>query len=398
MSSAVEKKTSVVITKEIEELSVKEKSIVKEPVVVEHHTTTIAQDDKEQEQLHNEEKKECNDKPKQSKSTEQENKKGRVRDRRHKGHNMKGGAWKKLDVEVNFSNKKESSTGDSNTNNKETPSSSSPNNTLRKGASSPPNKHQTKKKQSQNQQGGAKKSDENVTKTQQQQNNRRHHNQQHRNKNYHHHNNRNRKSQNKNKKNNNNDQVQDEMIYEQQEYSQPFPILSPSELAEAKVKVTKQIEYFFSTAELSRNTYLRHQMDTQGYLPAAIVFNFPSVVAYGVPYQDLIQHISEASSFLDVDVENETMRVNVGWETWLYPNGEGGLGCPRWIKQPQLQEQQQLHTINTTLESIQPAPDLVHSTDSETEDEHSEKQFQDKEISQTKKNELNIQNHSSIST
>lgn len=171
-----------------------------------------------------------------------------------------------------------------------------------------------------------------------------------------------------------------------QYYSLP-PALTESQLEEAKVEVTKQIEYFFSVNELCRNTYLRHHMDVQGYLPAAIVFNFPSVVMHGVPYHDLMDHLNTNSTSIDVDIVNETMRVSVGWEQWLYPNGEGGLGCPRWIKQPQddngnddddndndnssdeqqKQSQDQEEQPTSTDITREPTPELVHTTeDSET--------------------------------
>lgn len=110
-------------------------------------------------------------------------------------------------------------------------------------------------------------------------------------------------------------------------------------------------------------------MDLEGYLPAAMVFNFPSVVMYGVPYYDLMDYLNENSSVLDVDVVNETIRVKLGWEKWLYPNGEGGFGCPRWIKQQEYEEEQEQN--EDVPNSIQPTPDLVHSTDgSDTDDEH----------------------------
>ena len=74
-------------------------------------------------------------------------------------------------------------------------------------------------------------------------------------------------------------------------------------------------------------------MDVQGYLPAAIVFNFPSVVMYSVPYDVLLKAIG-SSEILEIDLVNETVRLKENYEKWLYPNDEGGFGCPRWIKSP----------------------------------------------------------------
>ena len=98
-----------------------------------------------------------------------------------------------------------------------------------------------------------------------------------------------------------------------------------------------QVEYFFSTNELVKNVYLRKQMDVEGFLPAIIVFNFPSVLSFGVSYDDLLQSISSTSEVIDVDLENDCLRLKGGEENykkWLFPNGEGGFGCPKWIKQP----------------------------------------------------------------
>lgn len=100
-----------------------------------------------------------------------------------------------------------------------------------------------------------------------------------------------------------------------------------------------QIEYFFSADELCKNTFLRNHMDTEGYLPAAIVFNFPSVIKYSIPYAVLLETVAKSES-LDVDMNNETIRINGDYKKWLFPNEEGGFGCPRWIKQaPELIEE-----------------------------------------------------------
>lgn len=158
-----------------------------------------------------------------------------------------------------------------------------------------------------------------------------------------------------------------------------------------KKKAIGQIEYFFTADELCKNTYLRNHMDTEGYLPAAIVFNFPSVVRFSVPYDVLLSAVA-SSETLEVDTVNETMRINGDFKKWLYPNGEGGFGCPRWIKQPLEEEEatedvqqdsdkpevvictSEVETSTTTTgkgdidcNESNTAPDLVRCTDSETD-------------------------------
>lgn len=114
--------------------------------------------------------------------------------------------------------------------------------------------------------------------------------------------------------------------------------LPPEVLHMARAEAVRQVEYFFSSDELSRNVFLRRHMDVEGYIPAAIVFNFPSVVRYLIPYHDLIGAIAETSTRLEVDNVNETLRIKGDYNKWLYPNEEGGFGCSRWIKQDPIQE------------------------------------------------------------
>jgi len=126
---------------------------------------------------------------------------------------------------------------------------------------------------------------------------------------------------------------------------QPQP-LTGKQLEKYKIDALKQVEYFFTTDELCRNTFLRKNMDTEGYIPAAIIFNFPSVYQYNVPYQALLETIESKSEMLEVDAPNETFRLKNGeYKKWLFPdpNNKGVFGCPRWIKQPEaeLEEGQQ---------------------------------------------------------
>lgn len=108
---------------------------------------------------------------------------------------------------------------------------------------------------------------------------------------------------------------------------------SPEMIEQMKVEAVKQIEYFFSTEELVKNVFLRRHMDVEGYLPAAIVFNFPSVAGFGLSYEDLLSAVTKKSDQLDVDPDNECLRLREGHEKWLFPNDDGTFGCPKWLKQ-----------------------------------------------------------------
>lgn len=105
------------------------------------------------------------------------------------------------------------------------------------------------------------------------------------------------------------------------------------DVAAIRRDAVKQVEYFFSVDELVKNIFMRKHMDVDGFLPAAIVFNFPSVLSYCVPYYDLLDAL-KVSKTVEVDFENECLRVKGGeeqYKRWLFPNPDGTLGCPKWI-------------------------------------------------------------------
>lgn len=115
-----------------------------------------------------------------------------------------------------------------------------------------------------------------------------------------------------------------------------YYVPAPEEMEALKLAAVVQIEYFFSIDELVRNIYLRKQMDCEGYLPAAVVFNFPSVLSYCIPYYDLLAAVDVHAQTIEVDFENECLRLKGGeavYKKWLMPNPDGTLGCAKWIKE-----------------------------------------------------------------
>ena len=108
---------------------------------------------------------------------------------------------------------------------------------------------------------------------------------------------------------------------------------------EALATARLHVEYYFSADELCKNVFIRRHMDVDGYVPAALVFNFPGVVRLGIPYSTLLECMT-SSDCLDADIENETLRIKSKtgdgskYKKWLFPNELGEYGCPRWIKAP----------------------------------------------------------------
>mmetsp|Transcript_25158 Transcript_25158/g.73816 ORF Transcript_25158/g.73816 Transcript_25158/m.73816 type:complete len:335 (-) Transcript_25158:236-1240(-) len=182
----------------------------------------------------------------------------------------------------------------------------------------------------------------------------------------------------------------------QQHYRQPrLPDLPPSELDALKADAVRQVEYFFSVNELSRNVWLRSHMDIEGYVPAAIIFNFPSVVAYSLPYQDLLVAVAAVSEKVEVDAKNETIRLREGYKHWLCPNAEGGLGCPRWIKEPQRDEEGEWD--ETTEETACDAQESLRIT-SEDVEEDGEKVEDDNKGTNTSNDESSNGSHDTPDT
>lgn len=72
-------------------------------------------------------------------------------------------------------------------------------------------------------------------------------------------------------------------------------------------------------------------MDVDGYVPLAFVGSFQAVYALHQDYASLFDVMRE-SQIVELDEENEKIRLRENWKMWLWPNGEGGYGVPRYIK------------------------------------------------------------------
>ena len=149
---------------------------------------------------------------------------------------------------------------------------------------------------------------------------------------------------NKRKKKKNEDNNNPHRVYK---HTGKLP-LTQQQITKLKPKAVAQVEYFFSTTELAKNVFLRTYMDCAGFVPFAIIYNFPSISSYQIPYMDLLAAVGDLSRKVEVDLINECVRiksisdkgVNSNdkkqgelYKRWLFPNPDGTLGCPRWIKE-----------------------------------------------------------------
>lgn len=80
-----------------------------------------------------------------------------------------------------------------------------------------------------------------------------------------------------------------------------------------------------------RDIFLRQHMDVDGYVPLAFVGSFQAVYSVHQDYASLLEAM-KASEVVELDEENEKIRLRNGWEKWLWPNAEGSYGVARYIK------------------------------------------------------------------
>lgn len=79
-------------------------------------------------------------------------------------------------------------------------------------------------------------------------------------------------------------------------------------------------EIIFSIDNLCMDTFIRFYMDEAGYVPIALLCNYANVAMYGAPYTGIIDALVRNSerTNLEVDLENETIRLKTGWEVVSY--------------------------------------------------------------------------------
>ncbi|CAM9115038.1 unnamed protein product [Discosporangium mesarthrocarpum] len=119
------------------------------------------------------------------------------------------------------------------------------------------------------------------------------------------------------------------MYYPNPAYAAPSYAEQKRYMAEMAVK---QIEFYFTVENLCRDIFMRSYMDEEGYIPIAFVANFPGVARFGVDLEDIKKGVL-SSELMEVDEENETMRMREGWQVWLLPNqATGRQGVQRYVK------------------------------------------------------------------
>ncbi|GAB4848439.1 hypothetical protein Ancab_003135 [Ancistrocladus abbreviatus] len=97
---------------------------------------------------------------------------------------------------------------------------------------------------------------------------------------------------------------------------QPPPVYFQPPDPQLHVKIVNQIDYYFSEENLIRDTYLRQNMDEQGWVPIALIAGFKKVSQL----TDNIQFILDAlRASTVVEVQGEKIRKRDNWKKWLMP-------------------------------------------------------------------------------
>ncbi|CAO2833757.1 unnamed protein product [Amaranthus hypochondriacus] len=92
----------------------------------------------------------------------------------------------------------------------------------------------------------------------------------------------------------------------------PFLVMS----GDLCTSIIKQIEYYFSDANLVKDEFLRSKMDEQGWVPIALIANFPKVrnLTDDVPY--ILDCLRDSTL---VEVQGDKVRRFDEWMKWVVP-------------------------------------------------------------------------------
>ncbi|MBA0787623.1 hypothetical protein Gotri_027454 [Gossypium trilobum] len=94
-----------------------------------------------------------------------------------------------------------------------------------------------------------------------------------------------------------------------------FPAPEPHD-NQLHASIVNQIDYYFSNENLIKDTYLRQNMDDQGWVPIKLIAGFKKVLLL----TDNIQLITDAlQSSTVVEVQGDKVRKQIDWMRWIMP-------------------------------------------------------------------------------
>ncbi|KAJ0240740.1 La-related protein 1C [Hirschfeldia incana] len=96
----------------------------------------------------------------------------------------------------------------------------------------------------------------------------------------------------------------------------PGPVFYHVQDLPLNIKLQKQIHYYFSEENLIKDTYLRRQMDDQGFVPLPVIAGFKKVAEL----TDSVQQIADALQGSPVvEIQGDRIRKRFNWQHWLLP-------------------------------------------------------------------------------
>lgn len=107
--------------------------------------------------------------------------------------------------------------------------------------------------------------------------------------------------------------------FQAQPEPQPEPEPQPDpepDAEEERVKLLKQIEFYFSKENLCSDVYLRQQMDGQGWVDISLIAGFKKVQGLKKDLQ-YIKETVQSSSILEM--KDDKIRKHNDWEKWVIP-------------------------------------------------------------------------------
>ncbi|KAJ6840154.1 la-related protein 1C isoform X1 [Iris pallida] len=106
-------------------------------------------------------------------------------------------------------------------------------------------------------------------------------------------------------------------------FGAPHPIFFPA-LDPQRAQLLKQIDYYFSAANLCKDLYLRKKMDEQGWVPITVIAGFNRVMQLTNNIQYILETVRLSTI---VEVQGEKIRRRNDWVQWLLPPASGS-GSP----------------------------------------------------------------------
>lgn len=89
--------------------------------------------------------------------------------------------------------------------------------------------------------------------------------------------------------------------------------------AQVTAAIQYQIEYYFSEDNLSRDGYLKSQMDQNGWLPLRVIANFNRIRMLGGSWNSVLEAVAN-STIVETDhysFQEPMIRVRVNWQKWV---------------------------------------------------------------------------------